>query len=162
MTDPQNDHSHMKHSQENQQGHGQTAHEQMTHEQGKQQDLKQMVHEQAAHEQHDQKSHEQMVHEQITHEQQDLQVHEKMVHKKQDHHAMMVEDFKRRFYISLIITVPILLLSPMIQMFMGVHWMFPGDSYLLFALSTILFIYGGKPFITGARVQRVSGRKEAC
>lgn len=68
-----------------------------------------------------------------------------------DHHAMMVEDFKRRFFISLVITVPILLLSPMIQMFIGVDWSFSGDSYILFGLSTILFIYGGKPFLTGAR-----------
>jgi Cu2+-exporting ATPase len=68
-----------------------------------------------------------------------------------DHHAMMVADFRKRFFISLIITVPILLLSPMIQMFLGVNWRFFGDSYLLVGLSTILFIYGGKPFLTGAR-----------
>lgn len=67
-----------------------------------------------------------------------------------DHHAMMVEDFKKRFFISLILMVPILLLSPMIQMFMGVDFRFSGDSYLLFALSTVLFFYGGKPFLTGA------------
>ncbi len=67
-----------------------------------------------------------------------------------DHHAMMVEDFKRRFFVSLFIMVPILLLSPMIQMFLGVDWRFNGDSYLLFILSTILFIYGGKPFLKGA------------
>jgi Cu2+-exporting ATPase len=69
----------------------------------------------------------------------------------EDHHAMMVADFRKRFFIALIITVPILLLSPMIQMFIGVDWRFTGDSYLLFGLSTILFIYGGKPFLTGAR-----------
>lgn len=68
-----------------------------------------------------------------------------------DHHAMMVEDFKKRFFISLIITIPILILSPMIQMFLNVDWRFSGDSYILFALSTILFFYGGKPFLTGAR-----------
>ncbi|WP_414151653.1 copper-translocating P-type ATPase [Acetobacterium carbinolicum] len=68
-----------------------------------------------------------------------------------DHHAMMVADFRKRFFISLIITVPILLLSPMIQMFLGVNWRFFGDSFLLVGLSTILFIYGGKPFLTGAR-----------
>lgn len=67
-----------------------------------------------------------------------------------DHHLMMVNDFKRRFFVSLFITVPILFLSPMIQSFMGVNWKFTGDMYLLFALSTILFIYGGKPFLTGA------------
>ncbi len=67
-----------------------------------------------------------------------------------DHHAMMVEDFKKRFFISLVLTLPILLLSPMIQMFMGVDWRFPGDTYILFGLSTLLFIYGGKPFLKGA------------
>ena len=67
-----------------------------------------------------------------------------------DHHAMMVEDFKKRFFVSLILTLPILLLSPMIQMFMQVDWRFTGDTYLLFGLSTILFIYGGKPFLVGA------------
>ena len=67
-----------------------------------------------------------------------------------DHHQMMVEDFKRRFILSLIIMVPILVLSPMIQMFMGINLRFAGDSYILFALSTILYIYGGKPFLKGA------------
>ena len=46
--------------------------------------------------------------------------------------------------------VPILLLSPMIQMFIGVDWSFQGDKYILFGLSTILFFYGGWPFLTGA------------
>lgn len=67
-----------------------------------------------------------------------------------DHHQMMVDDFKKRFIISLILTIPILILSPMIQMFLNIELRFSGDSYLLFALSTILFIYGGKPFIKGA------------
>ena len=67
-----------------------------------------------------------------------------------DHHLMMVNDFKRRFFVSLFITIPILLISPMIQMFLNVNWRFDGDSYLLFALSTVLFIYGGKPFLLGA------------
>ncbi len=62
----------------------------------------------------------------------------------------MVQDFKRRFFISLILTIPILALSPMIHSFMGVDWTFLGSNYLLFALSTGLFLYGGKPFITGA------------
>jgi len=72
-------------------------------------------------------------------------------HDHHDHHAMMVADFRRRFFFSLIMMVPILLLSPMIQMFIGVEWRFPGDSYLLFGLSTILFLYGGWPFLKGAK-----------
>ncbi|MBU4439703.1 MAG: copper-translocating P-type ATPase [Firmicutes bacterium] len=72
-------------------------------------------------------------------------------HAEHDHHAMMVADFRKRFFVSLIITVPILILSPMIQMFMGVDWRFSGDSYLLFGLATVLFVYGGKPFLTGTK-----------
>lgn len=64
-------------------------------------------------------------------------------------HGDMVGDFKKRFFISLIITIPILALSPMIQDFMGVDWRFTGDMYILFALSSIVFFYGGWPFITG-------------
>lgn len=68
-----------------------------------------------------------------------------------DHHAMMVQDFKRRFWVSLTVMIPIMVLSPMIQMFLGVDWRFSGDSYVLLALSTFLFFYGGWPFLKGAR-----------
>ncbi len=66
-----------------------------------------------------------------------------------DHHAMMIADFKKRFYVVLALTIPIMLLSTMIQHFMGVNWAFPGSSYILFALSTVVFVYGGWPFLTG-------------
>ncbi|MGM0396728.1 MAG: heavy metal translocating P-type ATPase [Bacillota bacterium] len=66
-------------------------------------------------------------------------------------HGDMVEDFKRRFFISLVLTIPILVLSPMIQSFLGVEWRFAGDMYILFGLSTVVFFYGGWPFITGAK-----------
>lgn len=69
-------------------------------------------------------------------------------HDDHDHEAM-VEDYKKRFFISLIITIPILALSPMIQQFLGVDWRFVNDQYILFALSTFLFFYGGWPFIVG-------------
>ncbi|MBO1702591.1 copper-translocating P-type ATPase [Eubacterium callanderi] len=68
-----------------------------------------------------------------------------------DHHAMMVQDFKRRFWVSLAVMMPIMILSPMIQMFLGVDWRFPGDSYVLLVLSTFLFFYGGWPFLKGAK-----------
>ncbi|MGD2169875.1 MAG: HAD-IC family P-type ATPase, partial [Chlamydiota bacterium] len=63
----------------------------------------------------------------------------------------MVYDFKRRFWISLVLTIPILILSPMIQSFLGVtdFLHFSGDAYLLFAFSSGVFFYGGWPFIKG-------------
>src|SRR5664279_3201572 len=66
-----------------------------------------------------------------------------------DHHNMMIADFKRRFYIVLVLTIPILLLSKMIQHFIGVDWQFPTSQYILFGLSTAVFIYGGWPFLKG-------------
>ena len=72
-----------------------------------------------------------------------------MTHSGADHHAMMIADFKKRFYVVLCLTVPIMLLSGMIQQFLGLRWQFTGSSYILFALSSIVFVYGGWPFLTG-------------
>jgi len=66
-----------------------------------------------------------------------------------DHHKMMIEDFKRRFWISSILTLPILLLSPMIQNWLNVDWSFTGSNYVLFILSSIVYFYGGLPFLKG-------------
>ncbi|MFW5991548.1 MAG: copper-translocating P-type ATPase [Candidatus Nanoarchaeia archaeon] len=66
-----------------------------------------------------------------------------------DHHEHMVEDFKRRFIVSLVITIPILILSPLIQQFLGFSLTFPLDKYLLWTLSTFIFFYGGWPFLKG-------------
>lgn len=70
-------------------------------------------------------------------------------HGHHDHHAMMIEDFKKRFWISLVLTVPILALSHMIQQLLGFELTFFGDQYVLFGLSSILFFYGGWPFLKG-------------
>ena len=66
-----------------------------------------------------------------------------------NHHAMMIADFKKRFYLVLILTIPIMLLSMMIQQFIGVNWQFTGSQYILFALSSVVFFYGGWPFLKG-------------
>ncbi len=67
-----------------------------------------------------------------------------------EHHAHMAEDFKKRFWICLALTVPVLVMSPMIQSLIGIEILrFRGDLYVLFAISTIIFFYGGWPFLKG-------------
>jgi len=67
----------------------------------------------------------------------------------QNHHQMMVKDFRKRFFVSAILTIPVLLLSPLIQDFFRFSLAFPGDVYVLFALSSIIYLYGGYPFLKG-------------
>ena len=71
-----------------------------------------------------------------------------MGHEGHNHNAM-IDDFKKRFYVVLVLTIPIMLLSEMIQHFIGVNWQFIGSKYILFGLSTIVFFYGGWPFLKG-------------
>jgi len=69
----------------------------------------------------------------------------------QSHHAHMATDFRNRFWISLALTLPILVLSPMLQKLVGlreaIH--FSSDIFALFGLSSAVFWYGGWPFIKG-------------
>ncbi|RYZ44468.1 MAG: heavy metal translocating P-type ATPase, partial [Sphingobacteriales bacterium] len=62
------------------------------------------------------------------------------------HHT---QDFLKRFWISLVITVPLLLLSPMIQHWLGMNFTFPGDKYVLLLTGTLIYVYGGMPFLKG-------------
>lgn len=73
------------------------------------------------------------------------------VHHEHHNHDDMVTDFKKRFWISTLLTIPIVLLTPMIQHALGLqNWLtFRNDIYLLFILSSIVFFYGGWPFLTG-------------
>ncbi len=64
-------------------------------------------------------------------------------------HALMIADYKKRFFVVLVLTIPIILLSVMIQKFIGVNWQFTGSPYILFALSSVVFFYGGWPFLKG-------------
>lgn len=74
-----------------------------------------------------------------------------MSHAGPDHHAHMAADFRKRFWISLVLTLPILVLSPMLQELVGLREVirFPGDIYVLFGFSSAVFWYGGWPFLTG-------------
>jgi P-type Cu2+ transporter len=86
----------------------------------------------------------------------DMNQEMKMDHQNMGHdHSHMISDYKKRLWISLVVTVPILILSPMLQMFFGLgeKIRFTGDSYLLFAFSTFIFLYGGWPFLKGFVVE---------
>ncbi len=72
-----------------------------------------------------------------------------MSHAGNDHHAMMIDDFKKRFYVVLALTIPVMLLSKMIQHWLNIHISFPGSEYVLLALSSFVFFYGGWPFLKG-------------
>ncbi|GAB1483578.1 hypothetical protein MASR2M78_23940 [Treponema sp.] len=71
-----------------------------------------------------------------------------MKHDHNAHHRMMIKDFKR-FYITLALTLPVLALSPLIQQLLGFSFGFSGSNYVVFALATIIFFYGGWPFLSG-------------
>jgi len=75
----------------------------------------------------------------------------KKAHAGPAHHAHMAADFRKRFWISLVLTVPILVLSPMLQSLVGLGEAisFSGDLYVLFSLSSAVFWYGGWPFLKG-------------
>jgi len=75
-------------------------------------------------------------------------------------HGEMVADYRRRFWISLVLTPPVLLLSPMIQHWFGIQGSldFPGSEFLLFALSTVAYVYGGWPFLTGFTSELRAGK----
>lgn len=66
-------------------------------------------------------------------------------------HSAMISDFRRRFWVSLGLTGPILLLSPMIQHWLGIadRLVFAGSPFVLLGLSSIVFFYGGWPFLAG-------------
>ncbi|MFP4250589.1 MAG: heavy metal translocating P-type ATPase, partial [Armatimonadota bacterium] len=62
----------------------------------------------------------------------------------------MVRDFRRRFWVSLILTIPILALAPMIREWLGLDTpAFAGSMYALLVLSAVVYVYGGWPFLTG-------------
>ncbi len=66
-------------------------------------------------------------------------------------HGGMAEDFRRRFLVCLVLTVPVLALSETIQDFLGLgeSLMFSGDMSVSFVLSSIIYFYGGVPFFKG-------------
>ncbi|REJ79690.1 MAG: copper-translocating P-type ATPase [Acidobacteria bacterium] len=63
----------------------------------------------------------------------------------------MIADFRRRFWVSLALSLPVLLLAPMIQRLLGLEeaLAFPADGYVQALIASVVFFYGGWPFLRG-------------
>jgi len=85
----------------------------------------------------------------LNHDQHSLPSDGKREHIHDKHAGHHTEDFLKRFWICLVLTVPVLLLSEMIQHWFGFHISFSGGKYVLLTLGTIIYFYGGTPFLTG-------------
>jgi Cu2+-exporting ATPase len=72
--------------------------------------------------------------------------------KKESHHSKMARDFKKRFIVSTIVTIPLLAMSSTIQDWLGFTIpRFSGYDLILASLATLITVYGGWPFFKGAR-----------
>jgi Cu2+-exporting ATPase len=77
-----------------------------------------------------------------------------MEHTGHDPHGVHVdhtgheEMFRRKFWVSLVLSIPVLLFSPTIQGFLGFSMpAFPGSEWITPGFSVIVFFYGGLPFL---------------
>lgn len=68
-------------------------------------------------------------------------------------HSMHMGNFKQKFWLSLILAIPIIFLSPMMGVDLPFQFTFPGSDWLVLMLATILFFYGGAPFLSGAKME---------
>ena len=105
---------------------------------------------------HSKIDHSKMNHSETDHSKMD---HSKMDHSKMDHskmnhgemdHSMHGGNFKSKFFISLVLAVPIVLLSPMMGNTLPFQFTFNGSEWVVLILATILYFYGGMPFLKGA------------
>lgn len=72
-------------------------------------------------------------------------------HNQHSGHAHHHGNFKAKFFVSLIFAIPIILLSPMMGVKLPFQFTFPGSEWVVLILGTILFFYGGKPFLSGGK-----------
>ncbi|MFZ4897618.1 copper/silver-translocating P-type ATPase CopB [Enterococcus durans] len=111
---------------------------------------------------HEGMDHEHMNHKNMDHGQMDHgnMNHGMMDHDHMDHgnmggmdHSMHMGNFKQKFWLSLILAIPIILFSPMMGMEFPFQITFPGSEWVVLVLATILFVYGGQPFLSGAKME---------
>ena len=149
--DPNGQHGHSEKSTRTEHtNHGQMHHDQMDH---SKMDHNKMKHDQLDHESMD---HGQMDHSKMDHSNEEQGATDHSTYSRHDvghsgHHAAMIEDFKKRFWVVLVLTIPIVILSEMVQMLFNYTISFPGSKLILFGLSSFVFFFGGWPFFSGAQ-----------
>lgn len=83
--------------------------------------------------------------------------HEKMHHTNHEHggmdHSMHMGNLKVKFIVSLFLSIPIILLSPMMGGKLTFQLTFQGSEWVVLILASILFFYGGMPFLKGAKME---------
>lgn len=65
-------------------------------------------------------------------------------------HSMHGADFYKKFIISLFLTIPLVILSPVVQEIFGYSLSFPGSQWVELILASVLYFYCGQPFLKGA------------
>lgn len=110
-------------------------------------------HHQDMHHDHD---HEHMNHGEHNHDHHDHSGHDGH-HGHDGHGAHMMADFKQRFWVVLVLSIPLAIIAPMLMHLFGYHIDFPGQGLLEFGLATVVFFYGGKPFLSHAWDELKSG-----
>ena len=104
---------------------------------------------------HGHKDHEMsgMNHSQMNHEMSGME-HSHMDHEMSGmDHSMHMGNFKQKFWLSLVLAIPIVILSPMMGIELPFQFTFPGSDWVVLLLGTILFFYGGQPFLSGAKME---------
>jgi len=129
-------------------------------------ELKNEQHDEMKHKEH--KPHEETKHEEMKHARMEHKDHEQHSETKNEgmkhegheaaggkehgnHHTHMLEDFRKRFIVSFVLTFPVLLLSPTIQDFFNFELHVLGADYITFLLSSVVYFYGGYPFLKGIK-----------
>ena len=72
------------------------------------------------------------------------------VHGHGEHAGHSTAMFRERFWWSLILSIPVVIFSPMVAHLLGYPLPeFPGSTWIPPVLDTIIFVYGGTPFLKG-------------
>jgi copper-(or silver)-translocating P-type ATPase len=72
------------------------------------------------------------------------------VHDHGEHAGHSTAMFRERFWWSLILSIPVVIFSPMVAHLLGYPLpVFPGSTWVPPVLDTIIFVYGGTPFLKG-------------